>query len=54
MYIDFPVSIFALGLAWHDGRALLWFGLLGTLWWYLLSYGSRAIFDIFIASGRPK
>ena len=37
---DFPVSLFAFGLAFRDDRPLLWFGLLGTLWWALLSFGA--------------
>ena len=36
--IDFPISIAILTLAWRfDINLALGFGVLGTLWWYLLS-----------------
>jgi hypothetical protein len=36
--IDYPVSIGAVGLAWHyNWPPFLLFGIIGTLWWYLLS-----------------
>lgn len=36
-YVDFPASILMIGMAWRFEHPLFWFGLLGTLWWYLLS-----------------
>jgi hypothetical protein len=36
--IDFPFSIILVGLTWRFDHPLLWFGVLGTLWWYLLSF----------------
>jgi len=34
---DFPASALLMGLAWRFGYPLFWFGVFGTLWWYLLS-----------------
>jgi hypothetical protein len=36
--VDFPFSILLAALTWRLEHPLLWFGLLGTLWWYLLSW----------------
>jgi len=44
--IDFPVSIVPVALMWRTEHAyqiwyhpLLWFGILGTSWWFFLSLG---------------
>jgi hypothetical protein len=37
-WLDFPVSIPLVPLAWHFGYPLWWFGIIGTAWWYLLSW----------------
>jgi len=37
-WLDFPVSIRLVPLAWHYGYPLWWFGIIGTAWWYLLSW----------------
>ena len=41
--VDFPVSFFLFGLTFRDGRAMLWFGVFGTLWWLFLSLGVWAL-----------
>ncbi|HKM67929.1 MAG TPA: hypothetical protein VJX70_12250 [Candidatus Acidoferrum sp.] len=44
--VDYPVSIAAVGLAWHyNWPPFLLFGILGTLWWYLLSRAALFVFD---------
>jgi hypothetical protein len=36
--IDAPFSLFVLLLmGWDSPHPLIWFGVLGTLWWYLLA-----------------
>jgi hypothetical protein len=37
LYGDVPISFVLFGLVWHYGLPLLWFGTVGTIWWYLLS-----------------
>jgi hypothetical protein len=39
--VDFPVSTLLAMLAWSVEQPLLVFGVLGTLWWYLLGYNAR-------------
>jgi len=41
---DFPFSIVLVGLMFRDVNPLLNFGVLGTLWWYVLSLGVRSLF----------
>ena len=36
--IDFPFSVLLVALGWRLGHPFLWFGVLGTLWWYFLSW----------------
>jgi hypothetical protein len=36
--VDFPVSILLFALVWRFGHPLLWFGVLGTLWWIFLVF----------------
>jgi hypothetical protein len=44
--VDYPVSIAAVGLAWHyNWPPVLLFGILGTLWWYLLSRAALFVVD---------
>ena len=41
---DFPISIVGVGLAFsHQVIALLWFVVVGTIWWYLLSLAMRLV-----------
>jgi hypothetical protein len=40
LWIDAPVSVFVLALAYSYDRPFLLFGTIGTLWWYLLSYAA--------------
>jgi hypothetical protein len=35
---DFPFSIVLAGLTFRLDHPLIWFGILGTLWWYLWSW----------------
>jgi hypothetical protein len=37
-WLDFPASIPLVPLAWHYGYPLWWFGIIGTAWWYLISW----------------
>ena len=39
IYADFPVSPLLFALSWRFGYPLLWFGLLGTVWWLILAGG---------------
>jgi hypothetical protein len=48
--VDFPFSIVLVGLMFREVNPLLSFGILGTLWWYVLSLGVRWLFRA--ASGR--
>ena len=42
--VDYPASIVAVGLAWHyNASPLLFFGIIGTLWWYLLSWAAAFV-----------
>lgn len=39
-WIDAPVSVFILALGYDHDRLLVWlllFGIIGTLWWYIVS-----------------
>jgi hypothetical protein len=48
--LDFPASFIGAGLAWsHQVLALIWFVVVGTLWWYLLSLGMRWIVKVLIS-----
>jgi len=49
--IDFPISILFVGLTYAGINPLITFGIVGTLWWYLLSLVLRRVVAI-IAS--PK
>jgi hypothetical protein len=40
IYVDFPFSVVLVGLAWHYDSGFPVFGILGTLWWLLLSYAA--------------
>jgi len=42
IFVDFPVSGLLLTLAWRLDYPMFWFGVLGTVWWCLLSYMARA------------
>jgi hypothetical protein len=35
--IEFPVGPILVGVAWRFGHPLFWFGIFGTVWFYLLS-----------------
>jgi hypothetical protein len=48
--LDFPFSVILAGLMFRDVNPLLSFGVLGTIWWYLLSRMIRWLFRA--ASGR--
>jgi hypothetical protein len=34
--VDFPLSFVLVALGWNSPHRLIWFGVLGTLWWYAL------------------
>jgi hypothetical protein len=34
--IDFPLSLVLVALGWNSPHLMIWFGVLGTLWWYAL------------------
>lgn len=36
--IDFPFSLVLIGLTYAKDFPLLWFGVLGTLWWFFLPW----------------
>ena len=36
LLVDLPFSIILVVIGWNSPNLLIWFGLLGTLWWYLL------------------
>jgi hypothetical protein len=40
---DIPIGLLLFAKVFRDGQPMLWFGVFGTLWWYLLSWSSRAI-----------
>jgi hypothetical protein len=44
--IDFPFSVFLVALTFRSDRPLLWFGTLGTLWWYFLSWAGWRLFRV--------
>jgi hypothetical protein len=51
IYVDFPVSVLWLGLGWsHD--VLLWCTILGTLWWYLISFAAGTALKRLMATIR--
>jgi hypothetical protein len=46
MVVDFPVSVVCVALSFALGLPVLWFGILGTLWWYFLAHkGARKILE---------
>jgi hypothetical protein len=47
--VNFPVSTLLAMLAWRVDQPLLVFGVLGTLWWYLLGYNARFFFERLMA-----
>jgi hypothetical protein len=49
--IDFPISILFVVLMYKGVNPVISFGILGTLWWYLLSLAVRWVVGI-IASPR--
>jgi hypothetical protein len=44
--LDFPFSLLLVALLFRDDKPLLYFGILGTLWWYVLSLVIRRLFRI--------
>jgi len=45
MVADLPISLVALGLAWHYGLfAVIWIVVVGTLWWWFLSCAVKFAF----------
>jgi hypothetical protein len=42
--VDFPFSLMLVALLFRDDNPLLYFGVLGTLWWYVLSLVVRWLF----------
>lgn|GEM_PF-2265749 len=49
IYVDFPLSIVLLGLAWNSHYLFVWFGVLGTLWWYLLVRFAEILSRMFLS-----
>ena len=46
VWVDLPLSIIALGLAWGTDNPVLWFSLIGGAGWYFLGWGAwRLIHD---------
>jgi hypothetical protein len=41
--IDIPMSVIILSVAYSFNHPLLLFGILGTLWWYLLSRAAEMV-----------
>ena len=37
--LDLPASLLLFGAAFQDDRFMFWFGLFGTLWWFLIGLG---------------
>lgn len=52
LIIDFPFSVVLAGLMFRDVNQLLNFGILGTLWWHVVSLAARR-FVRFIKTRRP-
>jgi hypothetical protein len=51
---DLPISIFAYAFGWkYPAVAVMWTFIAGTLWWYLLSRGAKALISRF-ASGKQS
>lgn len=44
--VDLPISIFLFAEAFADGHPLFWFGIFGTLWWYLVSWAAWATWQL--------
>jgi hypothetical protein len=51
--IDVPMSAIIGAISYNFDHPLLLFGILGTLWWYLLSRGAEIIFGGFRRKWRP-
>jgi hypothetical protein len=45
IWIDFPVSFVAVAMSWRNDQPLLWFGIVGTMWWYLVSWTAWRVFS---------
>jgi hypothetical protein len=45
-WIDFPIGLFLFGEVFQAGRPLFWFGIFGTLWWYLVSWAVWAAWTL--------
>ena len=52
--VDFPFSALLIIFDWRYDYPLLWFGVFGTLWWYLLSREAEVILDRFLRKRHPK
>ena len=44
--VDFPFSILLVALTWRLDVPVLWFGALGTLWWYIVSWTIWRLFRV--------
>ena len=42
--VDLPFSIVLIIVGWNSPHLLIWFGVLGTLWWYFLVYMAAIVF----------
>jgi hypothetical protein len=54
VWVDFPISVVLVGIAWRYGHAFLWFGFVGTAWWYLLSWMIGSVLGGLIAAPRRQ
>ncbi len=52
MLIDIPMSVVIMAISYDFDHPLLLFGILGTLWWYLLSRGAEIAFRVLRQMGR--
>ena len=52
--IDFPFSIVLVGLVYLKDWPLLWFGVLGSLWWFFLPWFFWYILTHYPASGTSN
>jgi hypothetical protein len=46
--VDFPLSFVLVVLGWNSPHLLIWFGVLGTLWWYVLVRFVEIVWNLLI------
>lgn len=52
--VDFPISFILVIVGWNSPHLMIWFGVVGTPWWFLLVRITEAILHNFSARSRNR